>query len=670
MSLNRIKAGEAYVEGTLDRTKLDRGLQMAQRRFRATARAIGSLGGRLTAYGGGVLAAFTPAISAASDLQETMGKFNVVFGKNSAAVKEWGDDFAKTVGRSKQDVAGFLSSTQDLLVPLGFEDGAATEMSKQLTQLTVDLASFNNKAEPDVLRDLHAALTGSGEVMKKYGVIVSQAAVNQELLAQSLDPKTATEAQKVMARLNIIMRGTTAAQGDAERTSDSFANQMKRLKAELKDTAAEIGTKLLPVVTQWVSKASAVAAAVGGWAAENGELVTTVAKVAAGVAAVGISLTAIAAPAAVAAAALSGVSSALALATSATTLTFAPVAIGIGMVGIAALSATGQIDALNAAIGRLTADTGGGSAKALQAELADAAATSASPEEFAQRKQKMKDQVDGELAILKEGLAKQKKLLEENKAARDKPIFDPTSAVGGATGIMSSMARNAAEKVGKDFANGGTVQEISGNIARLEAQIQRLEQFDSQLGGAVFSQAPTVAEGPSMEEISLKFETSIAAALRDAQANGSDPVASEVDNTEERRAQAIARAQDEAAEARIKAELKGAEQAAALMELRKQQELRRLQEEGLLNQELLDAINDKYEALEELQGNSTVGVAAVAERVSGGGTFNGRLASMQFTNFGNDLPKRQLDELKKIAETNEEIRDEQRRQQGGIFIGG
>lgn len=235
---------------------------------------------------------------------------------------------------------------------------------------------------------------------------------------------------------------------------------------------------------------------------------------------------------------------------------------------------------------------------------------------------------------------------------------------------MSSMARNAAEKVGKDFANGGTVQEISGNIARLEAQIQRLEQFDSQLGGAVFSQAPTVAEGPSMEEISLKFETSIAAALRDAQANGSDPVASEVDNTEERRAQAIARAQDEAAEARIKAELKGAEQAAALMELRKQQELRRLQEEGLLNQELLDAINDKYEALEELQGNSTVGVAAVAERVSGGGTFNGRLASMQFTNFGNDLPKRQLDELKKIAETNEEIRDEQRRQQGGIFIGG
>ena len=95
-------------------------------------------------------------------------------------------------------------------------------MSKQITALATDLASFNNLADDDVLRDLHAALTGSGEVMKKYGVIVSEAAVKQELLNQGLDPKNATEQQKVMARLAIIMRGTTAAQGDAARSAGSF----------------------------------------------------------------------------------------------------------------------------------------------------------------------------------------------------------------------------------------------------------------------------------------------------------------------------------------------------------------------------------------------------------------------------------------------------------------
>ena len=48
-------------------------------------------------------------------------------------------------------------------------------------------------------------------VMKKYGVIVSEAAVKQELLNQGIDPKTASDQQKVQARMNIIMAGTTAA---------------------------------------------------------------------------------------------------------------------------------------------------------------------------------------------------------------------------------------------------------------------------------------------------------------------------------------------------------------------------------------------------------------------------------------------------------------------------
>ena len=47
-----------------------------------------------------------------------------------------------------------------------------------------------------MLRDLHAALTGSGEVMKKYGVLVNEAAAKQEVLNQGLDPKVATDQQK------------------------------------------------------------------------------------------------------------------------------------------------------------------------------------------------------------------------------------------------------------------------------------------------------------------------------------------------------------------------------------------------------------------------------------------------------------------------------------------
>lgn len=285
-----IRAGRAFVELFADDSKLVRGLKAAQRRLRAFGASVRAMGTKLLAVGSVVAGPLAFSVKAASDMEETMNKFNVVFGENAKAVKEWGDTFGAEVGRSKQQIADFLAGTQDLLVPIGFEPGAATEMSKQLTALAVDLASFNNKADADVLRDLHAALTGSSEVMKKYGVIVNETAVKQELLNQGLDPSNATEQQKVMARWAIIMRGTTAAQGDAIRSAGSFANQMKALRAKIADAAAEIGSALLPVITPLVTKITEAVKIAAAWIKENRALVVTLFKIGVAVAAGGFAL--------------------------------------------------------------------------------------------------------------------------------------------------------------------------------------------------------------------------------------------------------------------------------------------------------------------------------------------------------------------------------------------
>lgn len=254
MSFNSIQAGKAHVSVSLDDTQMKAGLRGLSSRFASMARTATFAGTALVSVGSLLLTPLGLSAKAASDMQETMSKFNVVFGQNSAAMKAWGDNFAGQVGRSKRQVASFLSGAQDLLVPIGFEPGEAEGFSKQITELAVDLASFNNMADADTMRDLQAALTGSGEVMKKYGVIVSESAVKQELLNQGLDPRNVTEREKVLARLNIIMRGTTAAQGDAIRTASGFANQMKRAYASVENLAVSIGNALLPVVTPLVSR--------------------------------------------------------------------------------------------------------------------------------------------------------------------------------------------------------------------------------------------------------------------------------------------------------------------------------------------------------------------------------------------------------------------------------
>jgi hypothetical protein len=197
----------------------------------------------------------------AGDMEESLSKFNVVFGESANRVQEWGDDLAKAVGRSRRQIIDFLASSQDLFVPLGFASDEAERMSKTVTQLAIDLGSFNNRADDDVLRDLQAALTGSGEVMKKYGVIVSEATVAQEAFQLGMNPKALTETEKVTARLSLITKGTTAAWGDSIRTAGSFTNQLKRLKGSLVDVGTSLGQRLLPVATELLTVVGDVATA-------------------------------------------------------------------------------------------------------------------------------------------------------------------------------------------------------------------------------------------------------------------------------------------------------------------------------------------------------------------------------------------------------------------------
>ena len=275
-------AGKAdYVLG-LDQTKFTAGLKKAQKRFKSVGKSLAKVGAGGLFFGGGLVTGLSGAIGKASDFQEVFSKFETVFADRSKEVKKWGDDYAATVGRSKKQTAEFLAGTQDLLVPLGFEPGAAEGMSKQVVQLTSDLASFNNKTDGDVFRDLQAAITGSGEVMKKYGVVLDVAAVKQDLLNRGIDPKNATNAEKAQSRFNIILKGTTAAQGDAVRTAGSFANRMKALRASFDDLLVEVGTPFLNFLANVSGGISSAIRWVSDFVSENQTMVVTFGGILAG----------------------------------------------------------------------------------------------------------------------------------------------------------------------------------------------------------------------------------------------------------------------------------------------------------------------------------------------------------------------------------------------------
>ena len=180
---------------------------------------------------------------------------------------------------------------------LGFSGEAARDLSQTMQSLALDFASFHNLSDDEAIGRFISALSGSSEVLDRFGINIKQAALEQELLAMGVRKSwtEVTEQEKALARLNIIARamGDQGAIGDAVKTAGSFTNQMKRLRGLLRDTSVSIGQALLPVVTPLVQKAAEMVRWLGEWISRNQQLVATMFKVAAVVIAGGLALAAL-----------------------------------------------------------------------------------------------------------------------------------------------------------------------------------------------------------------------------------------------------------------------------------------------------------------------------------------------------------------------------------------
>lgn len=176
-----------------------------------------------------------------SHVEEAQAKSSVVFGEFTGDVRKQLQQFGDEVGRSAFALEEMASKVQDTFVPMGFARGEAAQLSVQLAKLATDVASFNNASDAETMEAFQSALVGNHETVRRFGIVITEATLNQELLRMGLTKtsQTASNAEKVQARLNLIMAGTTDAHGDAARTADSFANQSKALQAALERLAVE-----------------------------------------------------------------------------------------------------------------------------------------------------------------------------------------------------------------------------------------------------------------------------------------------------------------------------------------------------------------------------------------------------------------------------------------------
>ena len=225
------------------------------------------------------------AIDAASALNEQMSASQQVFGKHAKGIQDWAKTGAQSFGMSQREALGAANAFGNMAQAAGLTTGESAAMSKSMVQLAGDMASFHDQDPTEMLRTLQSGLAGEAEPLRKFGVLLSEAAVKQKAYQMGL-AKTGselTEAQKVQARYALIMESTTKAQGDFARTGDSVANQQRKLAAETENTAAAFGQALLPAMQALQSIFSSVLGIFRGNQGALTAIVGVVAALAAGI---------------------------------------------------------------------------------------------------------------------------------------------------------------------------------------------------------------------------------------------------------------------------------------------------------------------------------------------------------------------------------------------------
>lgn len=217
-----------------------------------------SQGAKLTAFVSvpiiGIGAAMTKA---ASDAEETLAKFDTVFQDVGTQATATAENLSKNFGLSSKAAKQLLGDTGDLLTGFGFTGEMALDLSKNVNELAVDLASFTNFAggAEGASAALTKALLGERESVKALGISILDEDVKAKVasLRATGELRGETERQqKAYATLQIALEQSKNAQGDFARTQDSLANQTRIFRARMDDLAVTFGQILIPYAKKLV----------------------------------------------------------------------------------------------------------------------------------------------------------------------------------------------------------------------------------------------------------------------------------------------------------------------------------------------------------------------------------------------------------------------------------
>ena len=190
------------------------------------------------------------AVAKFNDFYEATDLFHNAMGNLSGEADTLISKMQGLLGVDPTKAMTYMATIQSLGTSFGLASDKAYVLSKNLTQLAYDEGSYWNKDVAQTFTAMSSAISGEIEPIRRLGVDLSQARLQQELLALGFNKQVSSlsQADKAVLRYIAIMKQTANVQGNLAQTIQSPANQIKILKAQLDMLAKSVGSLLYPAL--------------------------------------------------------------------------------------------------------------------------------------------------------------------------------------------------------------------------------------------------------------------------------------------------------------------------------------------------------------------------------------------------------------------------------------
>lgn len=203
------------------------------------------------------------AIAKSSQYTEDLNLFTVSMGKYAEEAYNYAQKVSDVMGIDPAEWMRNQGVFNTIITGFGVAGDKAAFMSKNLTQLGYDLASFYNIDFESAMQKVQSGISGELEPLRRLGYDLSVARLEQERLNLGIDKSVSsmTQAEKSQLRYYAMMTQVTQVQGDMARTLENPANMLRVLRAELEQAARAVGNIFIPILTKVLPIAIAVASA-------------------------------------------------------------------------------------------------------------------------------------------------------------------------------------------------------------------------------------------------------------------------------------------------------------------------------------------------------------------------------------------------------------------------